>query len=436
MSDYSTYRPSTALRLPLMLALVAIGISACVNPPRALDATSDQSTSATTVADVSAPTVASAGYRQCSAGSSRCGKPVSMLVGAAEICFTNLTSCTSDSTAETLLVRLDGIHGPIAQMLQTGDVVIMTDRYLAWLDTTWSPDDPIAGGLLRGLWNSVFPLGPCDGARIPDAARNALLPGATSRGAGHSLILNSDPACVDGGSVGGSRIPLEFSAEWERHPRVTWRTARDGIHYTITGHFTNPEGSTNLDPGGGGVASMAYQVTYGFGRRSQTIAIRTRIWRDGSARPVTVSQLFAADFDTERYPFQAEQYSIATVRRRFSLRPFPQIAAGQVADNPPRAHLVYTTWIAGAPALRPGTSWTMYSNPPLRRSLSVLITAERDEFLQRYSLAEHASWNQTGSDSLTFMAVQSQPRCGRSPRLSDRYSMTLVIELKTASAST
>ena len=78
----------------------------------------------------------------------------------------------------------------------------------------------------------------------------------------------------------------------------------------------------------------------------------------------------------------------------------------------------------------------MYSNPPLRRSLSVLITAESDEFLQRYSLAEHASWNQTNSDSLTFMAIQSQPRCGRSPRLSDRYSMTLVLELKVSSAST
>jgi hypothetical protein len=181
---------------------------------------------------------------------------------------------------------------------------------------------------------------------------------------------------------------------------------------------------------------MAYQVTYGFKRGSQTIAIRTRIWRDGSSRPVTVTQLFAADFDTERYPFQAEQYSVATVRRRFSLQPFIQMAAGQVADNQPRAHLVYTTWTAGPPALRPGTSWTMFSNPPLRRSLSVLITTERDEFLQRYSLAEHVSWNPTNSDSLTFMAVQSQPRCGKSPRLSGHYSMTLVLQLEASSAST
>jgi hypothetical protein len=359
-----------------------------------------------------------------------------MSVGSTEIWFTNLTSCTSDSTAEALLVRLDGMQGPIASMLQTGDVVVMTERYLAWLDTTWSPDDPIAGGLLRGLWNITFPLGPCHGVRIPDAARDALLPGAASRGAGHSLILNTDPACVDGGSVGGSRMPLEFAAEWERDPRVTWRTAGDGIDYTVVGHFTNPEGRTNLDPRVGAVASMAYRVTYGFERGSQTIAIGTRIWRDGSARPVAVTQLFAADFDTERYPSQAEQYSIASVRRQFSLHPFPYVAAGQVADDPPKADLVYTTWTAGAPALRPGTSWTMYSNPTMRRSLRVLVTAEGDEFRQRYSLAEHASWNQTNSDSLTFMAIQSHPRCGRSPRLSDRYFMTLVLELKVSAAST
>jgi hypothetical protein len=359
-----------------------------------------------------------------------------MPVGAAEIWFTNLSSCASDSTAETLLVRLDGNQGPIASMLRTGDAVIMTDRYLAWLDTTWSPDDPIAGGLLRGLWNIEFPFGPCHGARIPDGARDALLPGATSRGAGHSLILNTDPSCVDGGSVGGRRIPLEFAAEWERHPRVTWRTAGGGIHYTIAGHFTNEEGLTNLDPGRGAIASMAYQVTYGFEERSEAIAIRTRIWRDRSARPVRVTQLFAADFDTERYPFQAEQYSVATVRRWFSLRPLPQIPAGEVADDPPNAQFTDTTWTAGPPALRPGTSWTMYSNPPLRRSLGVVVIAETDQFRQRYSMAEHASWNQTNSDSLTFMALQSQPRCGRSPRLSGRYFMTLILELKTSSAST
>ena len=383
MSDYSTNRPSTTLRLVSMLAAVAIGISACVNPPGAPHAASARSSSTITLADDSARIVGSDGHRPCSARSSRCGKPVRMPVGSAEIWFTNLTSCTSDSEAEGLLIRLDGMHGPIANMLQTGDVVVMTERYLAWLDTTWSPDDPIAGGLLRGLWNVVFPLGPCHGVRIPDAARDALLPGTTSRGAGHSLILNTDPSCVDGGSVGGSRVPLEFAAEWERHPRVTWRTLGDRIRYTIAGHFTNLEGQTNLDPGGGAVASMAYQVTYGFESKSQTVAIGTRIWRDGSARPVTVSQLFAADFDTGRYPFQAEQYSMATVPRWFSLRPFPRIAAGQVADDPPRADLVYTTWTAGPPSLRPGTSWTMYSDPPLRRSLSVLVTAERDEFLAK-----------------------------------------------------
>ncbi len=436
MSDRSTNRPSTALRLALMLAVVALGMSACVNPPRALAATSDRSSNPITLADDSARIVASDGHRQCVAGSNRCAQPVLLPVGSTEIWFTNLTSCTSDATAETLLVRLDGLHGPIASMLQTGDVVVMTEHYLAWLDTTWSPSDPIAGGLLRGLWNITFPLGPCHGVRIPDADRDALLPGATSRGAGHSLILNTDPACVDGGSVGGDRMPLEFAAEWERHPRVSWRGVADGVHYRIAGHFMNPEGRTNLDPRGGAVASMAYQVTYGFEVSSQAIAIGTRIWRDGSARPVAVTQLFAADFDTERYPFQAEQNSVATVRRRFSLHPFPQVAAGQVADDPPKAHLVYTTWTAGPPALRPGTSWTMYSNPPLRRSLRVLVTAESDEFRQRYSLAEHASWNQTNSDSLTFMAIQAQPRCGRSPRLSDRYFMTLVLELKASSAST
>ena len=395
MSDCPTDRPSTTLRLLLMLGAVAIGISACVTPPRTPEAASARSRGTIRLADDSARIFASDGRPQCSARSKLCGKPVRMQVGSAEIWFTNLTSCTSDSAAETLLTRLDGMNGPIAFMLRTDDVVVMTERYLAWLDTTWSSDDPIAGGLLRGLWNITFPLGPCHGVRVPDAARDALLPGVTSRGAGHSLILNTDPACVDGGSVGGTRVPLEFAAEWERHPRVTWRAAGEGIDYTVAGHFTNLEGRTNLDPRGGSVASMAYQVTYGFGRRSQTIAIGTRIWRDGSARPVTVSQLFAADFDTERYPLQAEQYSIATEPRWFSLRPFPRIAAGRVADDPPRADLVYTTWTAGPPSLRPGTRWTMYSNPPLRRSLSVLITAESDEFLQRYSLAEHASWNQT-----------------------------------------
>jgi hypothetical protein len=436
MRDYRTNRLSTALRLLLMSGAVTLGISACVTPPRAPEAAHARSLGAIRLAADSARIIASDGHGPCSAGSQRCGKPARMQVGSAEIWFTNLTSCTSDSAAEALLVRLDGTHGPVAFMLQTGDVVVMTERYLAWLDTTWSPDDPIAGGLLRGLWNITFPLGPCHAVRVPDAGRDALLPGATSRGAGHSLILNTDPACVDGGSVGGSRVPLEFAAEWERHPRVTWRTAGEDIDYTVAGHFTNLEGRTNLDPRDGAVASMAYRVTYGFERRSQTIAIGTRIWRDGSARPVTVSQLFAADFDTERYPFQAEQYSVATVRRRFSLNPFPQVAAGRVADDPPRADLVYTTWTAGPPSLRPGTRWTMYSNPPLRRSLSVLITAESDEFLQRYSLAEHASWNQTNSDSLTFMAIQSQPRCGESPRLSDRYSLTLALELKVSSATT
>jgi hypothetical protein len=257
-------RPSTTLRLLLMLGAVAIGISACVTPPRTPEAASARSWGTIRLADDSARIFASDGHPQCSAGSKRCGKPVRMQVGSAEIWFTNLTSCTSDTAAERLLTRLDAMNGPIAFMLQTDDVVVMTERYLAWLDTTWSSDDPIAGGLLRGLWNITFPLGPCHSVRVPDAARDALLPGVTSRGAGHSLILNTDPACVDGGSVGGTRVPLEFAAEWERHPRVTWRTAGEGIDYTVAGHFTNLEGRTNLDPRGGSVASMAYPVTYGF----------------------------------------------------------------------------------------------------------------------------------------------------------------------------
>ena len=191
-----------------MLGAVAIGLSACVTPPRAPEAASARSSGTIRLADDSARIFASDGHPQCSDRSKRCGKPVRLQVGSAEIWFTNLTSCTSDSAAERLLIRLDGMHGPIAFMLQTGDVVVMTERYLAWLDTTWSSDDPIAGGLLRGLWNITFPLGPCHGVRVPDAARDALLPGVTSRGAGHSLILNTDPACVDGGSVGGSRVPF------------------------------------------------------------------------------------------------------------------------------------------------------------------------------------------------------------------------------------
>lgn len=432
---YSTMRASSINRWPFIAALLTLVIVANINPPRAAGATNAGSSSARAPAAASAHGDA-AGQRRCFFSKSPCGTPMLMPVGTAEIWFTNLTSCTPNAIAEALLDQLDGIHGPVAHMIQTGDDVIMTDRYLAWIDNTWSPDDPVAGGLLRGLWNVAFPRGPCHGVSIPDVARDALLPSTMSRGAGYSLILNTDPDCVDGGSVGGRRIPEEFSAEWERHPRVAWRRVANGIQYTTTGHFTNPDGSTNLDPGGGAVASMAYLVTYGFEESSPAIAIRTRIWRDGSARPVTVSQLFAADFDTERYPFQAEQYSIATVRRRFSLRPFPQIAAGQVADDPPRGNLVYTTWTAGPPALRPGSSWTMYSNPPLRRSLSIRITAESDEFAQRYSLAQHASWNQTNSDSLTFMAIQSAPQCGRSPRLSGRYFMNLALELTASSGPT
>jgi hypothetical protein len=222
--------------------------------------------STTTASTTTASTTTASATTPCDPGRSACA-PHALVLGASVV-VDNLSSCASTADVVALATIIDRDASALGGMLESGDILVANDRYLAWLDTTWTPKDPIAGGLLRGLWSMAAARG-CHGLHfVNQPAYNELLPYPGNRGAGHSLLLNTAPDCSDGGTIGGAARNLEFSAEWNRQPLITRQAFRaqagSGIDYDIAGHFMNPAGSTDLDPATAGVESMRYDQRYAF----------------------------------------------------------------------------------------------------------------------------------------------------------------------------
>ncbi len=351
----------------------------------------------------------------------------------ADVVLDNLSSCASTADVVTLATSVDGDPSTLGGMLASGDVLIANDRYLAWLDTTWTPEDPIAGGLLRGLW-SLTPTAGCHGLQfVNQPPYNELLPQPGNRGAGHSLLLNTAADCSDGGTIGGAARNLEFSAEWNRQPEITRRSFHDrvgsGVDYDISGHFMNPAGDINLDASTPGVKSMRYEQHYVFyADPAKGIRMTTALRRDGDATAVRVSQLFAADFDVERHGDLAEELTNANVARVSDQPPY-RAAADTVVDDAP-AQATETNWRSsdGVP-LRPGDVWTMYAVHDRHRALTLRMVQEQDSFGGRFTMGMHVSWNPTRSDSLLLMAIQSAPACGDNPPLDGSYRVQVAFDL-------
>ncbi len=210
-------------------------------------------------------------------------------------------SPTSWTRVESLIERADDITssdglGGAAGLMAGTDVVVVTNKYLAWLDRTRTGGDPWGGGLLAGLW---YLQGSGEALNFRnDGAWNELLPWAGNNGAGHSLIVNTD---VGGGCDDNPN--LQFHAQRQASPTLSRdgepsAVFPNGVSFEHTGWFTHPGGSRDLAPSVGGTQSLRYRVRYDFGEDADTIRVETAVDRDAGNGNANVSVLFGADYDT------------------------------------------------------------------------------------------------------------------------------------------
>jgi hypothetical protein len=310
-----------------------------------------------------------------------------MNINGQSIKVDNLSN-TSNGRVNVLLGIADTIIG---QKMRSGDRIVVSNRFIVWMDLTYQVgSDQVGGGFIRGLW-SLNGSGENLNFR-PNGAWNELLTSSeNTSGAGHTLIIAPEA---------GDITNQTFFASSERNPTIAldgnvfYPPAPDSpyIAYQFRGYFTRNDGA--IDAGAApGTQSMLYDVQYLISRDNPFIRITQSVQRSGDNGNVNASHILT-NFDT------LEAWGASTAFSGPGQRPLRYIRAGVARQyirsgvglvanlNPNDTGTLlykylepsYTTpeWIENSSPSNPGYNWTMsesasFANNTSTRTLRISI---------------------------------------------------------------
>ncbi|WP_053202878.1 hypothetical protein [Jiangella muralis] len=319
------------------------------------------------------------------------------------IILDNLSSA-SLSRAHVLTATADNIIG---LMMRAGDRIIVTDKYIAWLDLSHSASDVWAGGALRGLW-SMQNSGEDLNFRS-DGAWNELLPYSGNAGSGHGLIANTQLADDPATQFYSNREPAPVL----QVDGATSVVYPNGVAYQVQGHLTNLSGSADTNTTVAASQSIAYQQRYDFGPTVDDIRVETYVFRDNAAGAAPVSVLVAF-WDTARDwtsgygagTARPNRYSSANTSRTYLIDGVGNsgsATSGQVVDIPPSESRV--AWWQNTTAVA-GTTWWISESPTPTFATRTLKTTSLLE-APTLPLKQHVSTPAVHAMSLTFFCVHA-----------------------------